>query len=138
MIDQKPAQYPSDLRDGEWVLIEPMFPSARYGGRPRATCLRGVMDAILYVASSGCAWAMLAICFPPVSTVRGCFYARRDSDLLTTINHLLVMTAREQVGRGASPTAGALTANQSKRRKVAGYPNAHPQNRKSLNSLTNF
>jgi len=65
--------YPSDLRDGEWVLIEPMLPSARNGGRPRTTCLRGVMVAILYVASSGCGWAMLAKCFPPVSTVRGCF-----------------------------------------------------------------
>ena len=35
-------RYPSDLRDGEWALIEPMFPAARGGGRPRTTCLRAV------------------------------------------------------------------------------------------------
>ena len=51
---------------------------------------------------------MLPKCFPPVSTVLGYFYAWRDSSLLTTINHLLVMTAREQAGREASPTAGHL------------------------------
>ena len=88
---RKGPRYPSDLRDGEWALIEPMFPAARSGGRPRTTKLRDVMDAILYIASSGCAWAMLPKCFPPASTVRGYFYAWRDSGLLTTINHLLVI-----------------------------------------------
>ena len=92
------AGYPSDLRDGKWALIEPMFPAARSGGRPRTTCLRKVMDAILYVASSGGAWRMLPKCFPLISTVRGYFYSWRNSGLLTTINHLLVMSARQQAG----------------------------------------
>jgi putative transposase len=61
------------MRDGEWALIERMFPAVRNGGRPR-TCLRKVMDAILSIASSGAAWRMLPKCFPPVSTVRGYFY----------------------------------------------------------------
>jgi transposase len=110
--------YPSDLRDGEWVLLEPMFPSARSGGWPRRQVLRGVMDAILYIISSGWAWAMLPKCFPPVSTVRGYFYAWRDSGLQTTINHLLVMTAREQSGREASPTVGVIES-QSLQFKIA-------------------
>ena len=109
--------YPSDLRDGECVLIDP---SARSGGRPRTTCLRGVMDAILYIASSGCAWAMLPKCFPQVSTVRGYFYAWRNSGLLTTINHLLVMTAREQAGQEASPTAGVIDSQSVKTMESGG------------------
>lgn len=28
------VRYPSDLRDGEWVLIKPMFPAARSDGPP--------------------------------------------------------------------------------------------------------
>ena len=93
-------RYPSDLQDGEWALIEPMFPAARRGGRPRTTCLRGVMDAILDIASSGCAWKMPK-CFPAISTLRGYFYAWRDRGLLTTINHAAVMVARQQAGREA-------------------------------------
>ena len=37
-----------------------------------------------------------------------------DSGLLTTINHLLVMTAREQAGREASPTAGVIDSQSVK------------------------
>jgi putative transposase len=35
-------RYPSDLRDAEWALIEPLLPTAKPGGRPRSTDLREV------------------------------------------------------------------------------------------------
>ncbi|HWO84446.1 MAG TPA: transposase, partial [Solirubrobacterales bacterium] len=47
-------RHPSDLIDREWALISPLLPPARRGGRPRTTDLRSVVDAILYMASSGC------------------------------------------------------------------------------------
>ena len=126
--------YPSDLRDGEWALIEPMLPSARSGGRPRTTRLQAVMDAILYIASSGCAWRMLPKCFPPISTVRGYFYGWRDSGLLTTINHLLAMTARQQAGREASPTAGVIDS-QSVRTTESGGISGYDAGKKVKDAL---
>ncbi|NML95959.1 transposase [Novosphingobium sp. TW-4] len=68
------GSYSSDLRDAEWALIAPMLPAPRSGDRQRKTCLRRVMNAIMYIASNGGAWQMLRRCFPPVSTVRGYFY----------------------------------------------------------------
>ena len=101
--DRKGRRYASDATDDEWSHIEPLLPPAKPGGRPRTTKLRDVFDAILYMASTGCQWRMLPNDFPPVSTVRRYFYDWRDSGLLRTINHYLVMAAREAMGREASP-----------------------------------
>ena len=64
------ARYPSDMTDREWAIIAPLLPPARSGGRPRTVDLRAVMDAILFIASSGCQWRMLPKDFPPRSTVQ--------------------------------------------------------------------
>ncbi len=88
-------RYASDATDAEWSHIAPLLPSAKPGGRPRTTNLRDVFDAILYMASTGCQWRMLPNDYPPVSTVRRYFYDWRDNGVLRTINHYLVMAARE-------------------------------------------
>ena len=78
----------------------------RLAGKLGWTDLREVVNAILYLASSGCQWRMLPKDFPPLSTVQGYFYDWRNMGLWQSINHLLVMAARELEGREASPTAG--------------------------------
>ena len=55
-------RYASDMTDGEWRLIEPLLPSPRRLGRPRTTNLREVVNALLYIAETGCQWRMVGGC----------------------------------------------------------------------------
>ena len=109
-------RYASDMTDGEWALIEPFMPSTRRHGRPRTTDLREVVNAVLYIATSGCQWRMPPRAFPPVSTVRRYFHDWRDSGLWETIHFHLALRTRELEGRKAQPTAGVPPLSRLRRR----------------------
>ena len=97
------ARYPSDMSDAEWAVIAPSVPPAKHGGRPRKVCIREIINAIFYQASSGCQWRMLPKEFSPYSTVRNYFYPWRDDGTLALMNFALVQMARELEGKEPYP-----------------------------------
>lgn len=77
-------RYPSDLSDlsdSQGALAEPLLPPAVVG-RPEKNIRRDVVDAILYVVRSGCAWRALPSDYPPWQTV---YYFARWHDLGVTV-----------------------------------------------------
>ena len=54
LYERKFTRYASDLTDDEWRLVEPYMPPPSHTGRSRKWPLREIVNAILYIASTGC------------------------------------------------------------------------------------
>ena len=63
------AVYPSDLSNEQWHAMSRVIPPAKPGGRPRTVDMRQVLNALFYLARTGCAWRMLPKDYPPKDTV---------------------------------------------------------------------
>ncbi|GIV11839.1 MAG: hypothetical protein KatS3mg021_2449 [Fimbriimonadales bacterium] len=105
MSERKP--YASDLTDKEWALLEPRLKKALYGrkrkrrGAPPKYPLREIVNAILYVLTTGCQWHQLPHDLPPWKTVYYHFRRWRQLGVWDTVRDALVRLERLQMGRDA-------------------------------------
>jgi putative transposase len=72
------------------------------------------LEAILYVARTGCQWRALPVNFPPWRSCHQQFRAWRDSGLWERINAELVRQSRLRHGRDTTPTAAIIDSQSAK------------------------
>ena len=104
--------YPSDINDAQWALIERLLPAPPGGGRPPKTDMRDVVDAIFYILRAGCQWRYLPKDFPPKSTVWNYFDRWRGDGTLDSIHDALRTKARA-AEKPYSPRTTASVDSQS-------------------------
>ena len=103
MIDRKP--YPSDLTDDQWRHLHILLPRKRGKGNHRSPQQkRELLNAILYVKSTGCQWNALPHDFPPHQTVYGYFRELSDAGVWQQINDRLRRGVRHSDGREPDPS----------------------------------
>ena len=106
--------YPSDLTDAQWKILEPLIPPAKEGGHPRTTEMREVVNAIFYVNRTGCQWRALPHEFPPWSTVWNYFRVWRTTGLWQQMMTSLRERVRVKMGREPTPSAGIIDSQTVK------------------------
>jgi transposase len=128
--------YPSDLSDAQWKLLEPWIPPAKPGGRPRRVDMREVLNAILYVLRTGCAWRLLPHDFPPWSTVYDYLRKFRLGGLWHRIHDALRDQVRRREGRHESPSAAIVDSQSVKTTEKGGRAATTPERRSTAANAT--
>lgn len=117
----KRRSYPTDLTDKQWLIIAPLIPPAKPGGRHREVDVREVIDAIIYVLKSGCDWRMLPHDFPKWQIVYAYFRNWKKDGTWKKLHDALREKVRVKVGKKAQPTAGVIDSQSVKTGKKGGF-----------------
>jgi transposase len=118
--------YSCCLTDEQWQVIEPLLPTSRRG-RPRIHRLRTVIDTILYVLRTGCAWRLAANDLAPWHVAYRCFRSWSAQGVWDDIHDVLRERVRRAEGRDPAPSAAVLdsqTVHSAEGGQDIGWDNA--------------
>ena len=114
--------YASDLTNDQWEMLEPVFNVPGKRGRKHGDDLRSVVDAMLYIAHTGCQWRYLPQSFGPWTRVWSQF--RRWSRNGTWARALSVLhaAARQKDGRAeATPSMVVIDTHLARGASNGGF-----------------
>jgi len=133
------TQYPTDLTDDQWALIESNLPPAksgtRKGGRPPCD-RRVIVNGLMYFARNGCQWRMLPREFGPWPTVHHYYRFWRRDGTLQAIHDALRRQVRVQDGRQPSPSAAIIDSQSVKTAEKGGRGATMPARKSTAASGT--
>ncbi len=99
-----------EISDREWALVEDLFDPPGREGKPPLYPRRNVVDAILFLARTGCQWRYLSACYPPWEAVWQQWRRWRSNGVWAKAMTRLAERIRTRQGRTAKPTMVMIDA----------------------------
>jgi putative transposase len=117
------TSYVSDLTDSAWNFIKSLIPGAQSnnttGGRPEKYQKREIVNAILYVVSSGCRYVDLPHDLPGRGITWKYFNQWSENGVWKRINASLREWVRICMGRTEDPSAAIIDSQSTKATDIA-------------------
>ena len=109
------------MNDEQWNIIEPLLPLEHDGpGRPIELNMRQVVNAIFYIARTGCQWEYLPKDYPNYHSVYYHYRKLCQDGTWRRINTALRKLDRQRRGRDEEPTAGIMDSQSAKTTEAGG------------------
>jgi transposase len=109
-----PRRYDTDVTDEQWAWLEGLLPPPSKDGPKERHPRREIVNAILYVVRTGCAWRHLPRDFPPWQTVFRYFSRWRREGVVQRVHDRLRDAVRDADGRDPMASAGIVDAQSVK------------------------
>jgi putative transposase len=106
--------YPTDLTDAQWRLLEPLLRPNAGPGRPTTLELREIVNALLYMKQTGCAWRLLPHDLPNWTSVRYYFDKWTLDGTWEALNTALRVQVRRRAERNPQPSAAIVDSQTVK------------------------
>jgi len=120
-VCHKNKRYPSELTDKQWAIIAGLEINKPWGpGRRMQLELRAVINAILYILRTGCAWQYLPSEYPNFNSVYYHYHKWCWDGTWERVNTVLRERGRRKAGRKKHPSLAIMDSQSTKTTEVGG------------------
>ena len=130
--------YPSDLTGPQWAQVSRFIPAPKKGGRPAKYDRREIVNALLYVARTGCQWRAMPHDLPPWRITYWYFKQWKKDGTIDRLMDELRGDLRQAEGRQRQPSAAVLDSQSVKTTEKGGPGAMTPVRRSPVASGTSW
>jgi putative transposase len=118
-VSPRKKKYASDLTDEQWTIIKALIPKEIWG-RPLEINMRSAVNAMFYIARTGCQWENLPSEYPNYNSVYYHYHKWCWNGTWERINTALREQVREADGRESQPSAAIIDSQSVKTTEAGG------------------